>query len=86
MNATDHTEPRAAGDGVRRGTGRDRDEWFALLDAWGAASRQYREIVAWLTGEHDLSSVVGGPRSSSSSTSRRADRASPVSDLTARSR
>lgn len=25
---------------VRRATGRDRDEWFALLDAWGAAGRQ----------------------------------------------
>lgn len=42
-------------DGVRRATGRDRDEWFALLDAWGAAGRQYREIADWLTGEHDVS-------------------------------
>ncbi len=42
-------------DAVRRATGRDRDEWFALLDAWGAAGRQYREIADWLTGEHDVS-------------------------------
>jgi hypothetical protein len=42
-------------DGVRRGTGRERDEWFALLDAWGAGGRQYREIADWLVGEHDLS-------------------------------
>jgi hypothetical protein len=42
-------------DGVRRGTGRDRDEWFALLDEWGAAGRQYREIADWLMGEHDVS-------------------------------
>jgi uncharacterized protein YndB with AHSA1/START domain len=40
---------------VRRATGRDRDEWFALLDAWGAAGRPFREIADWLTGEHDLS-------------------------------
>lgn len=46
MNATD---------GVRRGTGRGRQEWFALLDEWGAAGRPFREIAAWLTGEHDLS-------------------------------
>jgi hypothetical protein len=39
---------------VERATGRDRHEWFALLDAWGAAGRPYREIADWLTGEHDL--------------------------------
>jgi uncharacterized protein YndB with AHSA1/START domain len=42
-------------DGVRRATGRDRDEWFALLDGWGAAGRQYRESADWLMREHDLS-------------------------------
>lgn len=41
-------------DGVRRATGRDRDEWFALLDEWGAKGRPFREIADWLTGEHDL--------------------------------
>jgi ribosomal protein S18 acetylase RimI-like enzyme/uncharacterized protein YndB with AHSA1/START domain len=40
---------------VRRATGRDRDEWFALLDAWGAPGRPYRQISDWLTGEHDVS-------------------------------
>ena len=48
-------EPRGS-DGVRRATGRDRGEWFAVLDAWGAAGRPYREIAEWLTGEHGLSS------------------------------
>ena len=42
-------------DGVQRATGRGRDEWFELLDAWGAAGRPYREIAGWLTSEHDLS-------------------------------
>jgi uncharacterized protein DUF4287 len=41
--------------GVRRATGRDRDEWFALLDAWGAGGRPYREIADWLMGEHGVS-------------------------------
>jgi hypothetical protein len=42
-------------EGMRRGTGRDRGDWFAVLDAWGAAGRPYREIADWLTGEHGLS-------------------------------
>jgi hypothetical protein len=41
--------------GVRRATGRERDEWFALLDKWGAAGRAYREIADWLTGKHGIS-------------------------------
>jgi hypothetical protein len=56
MNATDHAEPGGSGEGMRRATGRDRGGWFAVLDAWGAAGRPYREVAAWLTGEHGLSS------------------------------
>jgi hypothetical protein len=48
-------EPRPS-EALRRTTGRDRAEWFAVLDAWGAADREYRDIAAWLTDEHDLSS------------------------------
>ena len=47
-------EPRKA-EGVRRATGRDRGEWFAMLHAWGADGRPYREIAEWLTREHGLS-------------------------------
>jgi hypothetical protein len=50
MNARNET------DGVRRGTGRSREEWFGALDAWGAVGRPYREIADWLTSEHRLSS------------------------------
>jgi uncharacterized protein YndB with AHSA1/START domain len=50
MTAADRTRG-----GVQRGTGRDREEWFALLDEWGAAGRPYREIADWLTGRHGLS-------------------------------
>lgn len=42
--------------GIRRATGRDYDEWFALLDGWGAPGRPFREIAHWLEGEHDVSS------------------------------
>jgi uncharacterized protein YndB with AHSA1/START domain len=51
MNARD---PRPSA-GMRRATGRDRGEWFAVLDQWGAAGRPYREIADWLVAEHELS-------------------------------
>ena len=40
---------------LKRTSGRDRAEWFALMDEWGAAGRPYREIADWLTGEQGLS-------------------------------
>jgi uncharacterized protein YndB with AHSA1/START domain len=68
MNATDRTEatrrrssqppdpePGTSVEGVKRATGRSREEWFSLLDAWGAGRRPYREVADWLTGEHGLS-------------------------------
>jgi hypothetical protein len=39
---------------VGRNTGRTWDEWFALLDAWGAVARPHPEIARWLMDEHDL--------------------------------
>jgi hypothetical protein len=47
------SSPKAGG--VKRATGRDRAEWFAVLDAWGARGRPYRSIESWLTGDHGLS-------------------------------
>ena len=41
--------------GVRSSTGREKGEWFELLDAWDAQGREYREIAEWLTGKHNLS-------------------------------
>jgi Domain of unknown function (DUF4287) len=40
--------------GVRSSTGREKEEWFALLDDWGAVGREYREIAGWLTEEHEV--------------------------------
>ena len=40
--------------GLREATGNGRDEWYADLDAWGAAGKPYAEIAAWLT-EHGMS-------------------------------
>jgi uncharacterized protein YndB with AHSA1/START domain len=41
---------------VRKATGRERQEWFALLDAWGGARHEHREIAAWLMSEHGVGS------------------------------
>ena len=68
MNASDRTtksqapadpgpaypEPRTSA-ALRRSTGRDRGEWFAMLDAWGAGGQAYREVADWLTREHGVS-------------------------------
>ncbi len=47
-------EPRPSA-ALRRSTGRDRGEWFAVLDEWGAGGRPYRDIADWLMGEHGIS-------------------------------
>ena len=53
--ASPDVEPRSSA-ALRHSTGRDRAEWFAMLDTWGAPGRPYREIADWLTGEHGVSS------------------------------
>lgn len=52
MNTHDRIAPS---EGMRRATGRDREQWFAVLDAWGVGGRPYQEIAAWLMDEHQLS-------------------------------
>ncbi len=42
---------------IRERTGRGWEEWFAVLDEWGAADRTHREIARWLAeqmGIHPL--------------------------------
>jgi hypothetical protein len=41
---------------IRERTGRGWDEWFALLDAWGATGHNHTEIARWLRTEHDVDS------------------------------
>jgi hypothetical protein len=47
-------EPRMSADAVRRATGREWDEWFALLDEWGAADHEHKAIATWLGSEHGV--------------------------------
>jgi len=39
---------------VREATGRDRAEWFALLDQAGAATWRHKDIATWLVTEHGI--------------------------------
>jgi hypothetical protein len=48
-------EPRLSDDTVRAATGRSWDEWFAILDEWGARDRPHKEIAAWLRSRGDIS-------------------------------
>ena len=39
---------------IRQRTGRGWQEWFGLLDEWGAAGRPHREIARWLAEQQGL--------------------------------
>ena len=43
---------RPSDDAVRRSTGRAYEEWFVVLDRWGAGERSHKEIATWLDAEH----------------------------------
>jgi len=47
-------EPDMGDAAIRRGTGKGWDEWFVLLDAWGAAERPHPEIARHLQEAHAL--------------------------------
>ena len=55
MSSPPDPPPPRSSEALRRTTGRDRGEWFEVLDAWGAGGRPYREIAAYLRKEHGLS-------------------------------
>jgi hypothetical protein len=48
-------EPRLSDETVRAATGRGWDEWFAILDEWGARERTHKEIATWLQSRGDIS-------------------------------
>jgi uncharacterized protein YndB with AHSA1/START domain len=39
---------------IRRRTGRGWEEWFEMLDDWGAAERTHREIARWVAAEQGV--------------------------------
>lgn len=41
-------------DAIRRRTGRGWEQWFDLLDEWGAAERSHREIARWVAEQQGV--------------------------------
>jgi hypothetical protein len=39
---------------IRERTGRGWEEWFDLLDDWGAAEKPHKEIARWVAGQLDI--------------------------------
>ena len=40
---------------VKKATGRTQDEWYSVLDKWGAQGRPYKEVSTFLTERHGVS-------------------------------
>jgi hypothetical protein len=47
-------EPGMTDAAIARGTGRGWDDWFGLLDAWGASGRPHRAIAGYIREEHRI--------------------------------
>jgi uncharacterized protein YndB with AHSA1/START domain len=45
---------------IRRRTGRGWEEWFDLLDDWGAAERPHREIARWVAEQQGVEPLAWG--------------------------
>ena len=45
---------------IRRRTGRGWEEWFDLLDEWGAAERTHREIARWVAEQQGVVPLAWG--------------------------
>jgi uncharacterized protein YndB with AHSA1/START domain len=48
------SELMTSDDAMRRGSGKGHEEWFALLDAWGATEHKHGEIARWLSETHGV--------------------------------
>jgi uncharacterized protein YndB with AHSA1/START domain len=52
--ATDGPALTMSDEAIRRRTGRGWEEWFELLDEWGAAERPQKEASRWVAEEHGI--------------------------------
>jgi hypothetical protein len=65
LGAADEPEgpPLATSDeAIRERTGRGWEEWFDLLDEWGAAERTHREIARWVAEQLGLDPLAWNPQ------------------------
>src|SRR4051794_20301663 len=52
--AIDRTALATSDENIRRRTGKGWEEWFDLLDDWGAAERSHREIARWVAEQQGV--------------------------------
>lgn len=52
--ALDGVKLATSDEAIRRRTGRGWEEWFEMLDDWGAADRTHRETARWLAEQQNL--------------------------------
>lgn len=45
---------RTSDENIRRRTGRGWEEWFAMLDEWGAPERSHRDIARWIAEQQGV--------------------------------
>lgn len=45
---------RKSEEAVLKNTGRSWDQWFKMLDTWGAKDKKHGEITRWLAEEHEV--------------------------------
>jgi hypothetical protein len=45
---------KTSDENIRRRTGHGWEEWFAMLDEWGAAGRSHREIARWVAEQQGV--------------------------------
>jgi uncharacterized protein YndB with AHSA1/START domain len=53
-SATEGPALTMSDEAILRRTGRGWEEWFDLLDAWGAAERTHTEIARWVAEQHTI--------------------------------
>jgi hypothetical protein len=53
-NRTDGSALATSDKAIRQRTGRGWEEWFELLDEWGAANRTHREIARWVAAKQGV--------------------------------
>ena len=51
---TDEVALATSEEAIRKRTGRGWEEWFALLDEWGAPGRTHREIARWVAAKQGV--------------------------------
>ncbi|MGH2969264.1 MAG: hypothetical protein ACRDK0_09395 [Solirubrobacteraceae bacterium] len=58
--ATEQPALATSDEAIRRRTGRGWEEWFDLLDQWGAAERPHREIARWVAEKQGIEPLGWG--------------------------